>query len=173
VTCELPNNIQCTTDQLSFKGYLHRWMAASTQIAPFTHDTIMATLQTSAAAAVKSCQGGTNGRQCGFRWSTGNYDGLTGAGQEMSVLGALSSLLVDEEVVTAPLTSSNGGTSVGNPGAGSLPSAFSPPPPVTTADRAGASVLTAVVLVSFTAFWAWMNTKWGEGGSTAYSKASL
>jgi mannan endo-1,6-alpha-mannosidase len=172
VTCELATNIQCTTDQLSFKGYLHRWLAASTQIAPQIHDTIMATLRTSAAAAAKSCAGGDNGRQCGFRWNTGGYDGLTGAGQEMSALGAISSLLVDEEEVTPPLTSKTGGNSTGNAAAGQDPNVLEPLPPVTTGERAGASILTAVVLTFFAAVWIFQNTRWMEGGRTEYSKAN-
>jgi mannan endo-1,6-alpha-mannosidase len=171
-TCELPTKIQCTTDQLSFKGYLHRWMAQSTQVAPFTHDKIMATLRTSAAGAVKACSGGANGRQCGFRWTTGTYDGVTGAGQEMSALAAVSSLLVDMEDVPPPLTNGTGGTSQGDPSAGSDPSILQPLAPITAGDRAGAGILTALILGAFTMTMVWLNTHWMEGGRGMYSKAS-
>jgi mannan endo-1,6-alpha-mannosidase len=33
---------------LSFKAYLTRWMAASTKVAPFLYDQVIAALQTSA-----------------------------------------------------------------------------------------------------------------------------
>ncbi len=47
---------------------MHRWLAQTTQMAPFIHDTIMAALRTSAAGMVQSCNSdGT----CGFRWNTG------------------------------------------------------------------------------------------------------
>ena len=46
--CEPVGN--CNTDQLSFKAYLSRWMAATAKVAPFTHDTILPLLQTSAQA---------------------------------------------------------------------------------------------------------------------------
>lgn len=42
----------CTSDMLSFKGYLHRWLAQAATLAPFTAATITPVLKTSAAAAV-------------------------------------------------------------------------------------------------------------------------
>ncbi|KAK3934738.1 putative dfg5 protein [Diplogelasinospora grovesii] len=160
VACELTNTIQCTTDMLSFKGYVHRWLAQTTQMAPFIHDTIMPVLKTSAAAAAKSCNpDGT----CGFRWNTGTYDGDTGAGQEMNALGALMSLMVDLESVGGPVTNSTGGTSVGNPDAGGDPTVGNEPTAITGRDRAGAGILTTVVLLGFLATVTWMGTRANEG----------
>ncbi len=99
ISCELEDHLSCSTDMLSFKGYLHRWMAQAVRLAPYTHDTIMPVLKNSTAAAVKTCTGGANGRQCGFRWNTGGFDGVMGAGQQMSVLAALSTVLLDQDVV--------------------------------------------------------------------------
>ncbi|OTA90413.1 glycoside hydrolase family 76 protein [Hypoxylon sp. CO27-5] len=134
----------CSTDMLSFKGYVHRWLAVATQVAPFAKDRIMRLLRSSAAAAVKQCTGGPNGRQCGFHWTTGVYDGKTGAGQEMNVLGALCSLLIDD--AKAPVTSNTGGTSVSDPNAGANSPSLQEFAPVTTGDRAGAGIVTAVML---------------------------
>lgn len=119
-------------------------MAVVTQIAPFTHDRIMALLRSSTESAVKQCTGGANGRQCGFHWASGVYDGVTGAGQQMDVLGALTSLLVPE--AKAPVTNNTGGTSVGDPNAGQNSPSLPEAGPVTTGDRAGAGILTALVL---------------------------
>ncbi|KAI1086449.1 glycoside hydrolase family 76 protein [Rostrohypoxylon terebratum] len=143
----------CSTDMLSFKGYVHRWLAVVTQVAPFTKDRIMKLLRSSAEMAVKQCTGGDNGRQCGFHWTTGVYDGKTGAGQQMNVLGALSSLLVDD--AKAPVTNSTGGTSVGDPNAGANSPSLPEAAPITTGDRAGAGIVTALVLgsVSVGALW--------------------
>ncbi|POS68711.1 glycosylhydrolase family 76-2 [Diaporthe helianthi] len=44
-SCELPERISCTTDMRSFKGYLHRWLASTAQLAPFVHDQIMDVLR--------------------------------------------------------------------------------------------------------------------------------
>ncbi|KAI0880701.1 glycoside hydrolase family 76 protein [Annulohypoxylon maeteangense] len=143
----------CSTDMLSFKGYVHRWLAVSTQVAPFTKDRITKLLRSSAEMAVKQCTGGANGRQCGFHWTTGVYDGKTGAGQQMNVLGALSSLLVNDAKV--PVTNSTGGTSIGDPNAGSNSPSLPEAAPITVGDRAGAGIVTALVLgtISIGAMW--------------------
>lgn len=154
VACE--SHMSCTTDMLSFKGYLHRWMATTAQIAPYTHDTIMETLKTSTQAAIDQCTGGDDGRTCGFQWSSGAFGGSVGAGQTMNVLGAVSSLLIDE--VSGPVTNSTGGTSVGNPNAGSgstdNPTVYKP---ITTGDRAGAAILTVLVLTGISGLFAFMS----------------
>ncbi|KAJ5114291.1 Mannan endo-1,6-alpha-mannosidase [Penicillium alfredii] len=136
----------CNTDQLSFKAYLSRWMADATQFAPYTYDTIMPKLRTTAQAAVSQCQGGTTGTYCGFRWSSGTYDGTTGVGQQMGVLEALQSLLAADS--NGPLTSSTGGTSKGNSAAGTSPDETSNAirAPITAGDRARAAIVTAVVV---------------------------
>ncbi|RFU77247.1 mannan endo-1,6-alpha-mannosidase [Trichoderma arundinaceum] len=146
----------CTTDMLSFKGYLHRWYSTMTQLAPFTAQKVLPVLKTSAQAAIKQCTGGALGRQCGFKWNTGVYDGRTGAGQEMNVIGAVSSLLIGQ--TKAPVTGDNGGTSKGNPNAGSNPNSFQRPAvPVTTGDRAGAGILTIILIVSISGVLGWMS----------------
>lgn len=156
VSCE--QHMTCTTDMLSFKGYDHRWMAQTTQLAPFTHDQVMTVLKTSAQAAIKQCTGGDTGRQCGFQWSSGTFGGSVGAGQQMNVLGAVTSLLVDMGA-PAPLTNSTGGTSVGNNNAGSSSDNFlGASTPATTADKAGASILTILILLSAVGTFGWMST---------------
>ncbi|KAB5572795.1 glycoside hydrolase [Coniochaeta sp. 2T2.1] len=155
VACE--EHMSCTTDMLSFKGYLHRWMATTAKIAPFTHDTIMPVLKSSTAAAIETCTGGASGRICGFKWSTHAYDGLQGAGQQMNVLGAVSSLLIDE--TAGPVTNSTGGTSAGNPNAGSQSDSFNGhTTPPTTGDKAGAGILTFIILGMAVGTFGWMST---------------
>jgi mannan endo-1,6-alpha-mannosidase len=155
IACE--EHMSCTTDMLSFKGYLHRWMAVTTQIAPFTAAKILPVLRTSAEAAVATCTGEANGRACGFKWNTKAYDGSHGAGQQMNVLGAVSSLLIEQARV--PLTNSTGGTSRGDPNAGSHSDTFDgkliPP---TTADKAGAGIITVIILGAAVGTFGWMGT---------------
>jgi mannan endo-1,6-alpha-mannosidase len=146
----------CTTDMQSFKGYIHRWYATTTKVAPFIADTILPVLQTSAQAAIKSCTGGDNGRQCGFVWTTGTFDGKLGVGEQMNVIGATSSLLIDQ--VRSPVTAKDGGTSKGNNNAGSGSDDFKQhETPLTTGDRAGAGILTALVLGSACGLFGWMS----------------
>lgn len=159
ISCELDEKVQCNTDQLSFKGFLHRWMASAAQVAPFTHDRIVATLRTSVSMAINAC---TSDGVCGFRWNTGSYDNLTGAGQQMSMLGALSSLLVDQNWAIAPVTNVTGGTSRGDNSAGTTTTVSV----ISKADHAGAAILTVVVLCGFLGFLLWLLTDLSEQNSS-------
>jgi mannan endo-1,6-alpha-mannosidase len=137
----------------SYKGFLHRWMASTAMLAPFAYDTIMPVLRTSVAAGVAQCTGGDNGRFCGFHWSTGAFDGKTGAGQQMNVLGGLTALLV----ANPPLTNTTGGTSIGDPNAGSDQTTATPLAEITTGDKAGAGILTAILIAGSLGAFAWMS----------------
>ncbi|KAG4416394.1 hypothetical protein IFR04_010440 [Cadophora malorum] len=143
--CEPVNTVgTCDTDQQSFKAYLSRWMAATAKLVPAYHDTIMALLKTSASAAAAQCSGGTDGVTCGEHWYQ-SYDGLYGLGQQMSALSVVQSMLIDE--APALVTNSTGGTSQGNVNAGSKSSSSSEViTPATSGDRAGAGILTALVI---------------------------
>jgi mannan endo-1,6-alpha-mannosidase len=144
----------------SFKGYLHRWYATITQVAPYTAERIMPILRSSTTAAINQCTGGANGRQCGFKWNIGGFDGSLGAGETMNVLGAVSSLLV-QQIDRAPVTEETGGTSKGNPEAGKGSSDFREHiKPITAGDRVGATMSTIVVLGLAFAMFGWMS--WGK-----------
>ncbi|OBT39990.1 hypothetical protein VE00_09426 [Pseudogymnoascus sp. WSF 3629] len=146
--CELDDT--CNTDQLSFKAYLSRWMAATTKLAPFTYGTIKPLLKASAEAAMSHCNGGNNGRTCGLKWSNwGNWDGSNGIGQQMAALEVLQSNLI--HATKGPVNEEDGGTSQGNPSAGGdgrgnkdvKAGPWSQPAGV--GDRVGAGALTAVM----------------------------
>ncbi|QUC20518.1 uncharacterized protein UV8b_04759 [Ustilaginoidea virens] len=161
VPCEGSNGKgTCTRDMLSFKGYVHRWLAVVTQIAPHTRDKILPVLRASTAAAIKQCTGGASGRQCGFYWILGRFidpavDKTTGAGEAMNVLGAVSSLLIDEAV--PPLTNKTGGTSKGDATAGGKDNFERPLKPITMADKAGAGVVTFLLLGGAAGMFVWMS----------------
>ncbi|KAL3418782.1 glycosyl hydrolase family 76 [Phlyctema vagabunda] len=155
VACE--NNGLCNVDQRSFRAYLSRWMAATTKMAPFTYDRVMTRLSVSAEAAALQCSGGETGTMCGLRWQDGAvWDGDQGVGEQMSALEVIQSNLIAQ--VDGPLTNSTGGTSVGNPNAGSTSedSIITQTPPSKESDRIGAGFVTAVVLVSFLGMIFWM-----------------
>ena len=146
VACE-PNG-KCNTDQRSFKAYLAQWMAATTKLAPFTYDMIMPKLQKSAQAAAASCNGGQDGNQCGLQWTKNSFDGSLGVGEQMSALAVIQSNLITK--VAGPVTNNTGGTSKGNPAAGSNSNAGPngpAPEAITTRDRVGAGFLTTLVLI--------------------------
>lgn len=155
IECEAQGN--CDTDQLSFKGYLARWMAATTKLAPFTYDYIMPRLQASAEAAALACTGGTNGTSCGSRWYTGAYDGLTGAGQQLCALEVMQGLLVGQSASTVTATTGGNSTGDSSAGTGKAETAVSSNIlNITSGDRAGAWFLTALVAVVVLAGGVWV-----------------
>ncbi|KAH8804955.1 glycosyl hydrolase family 76-domain-containing protein [Xylogone sp. PMI_703] len=94
--CEKINT--CDNDQLSFKGYLARFMWGTTLMAAFTKPAITTVLSTSALAAAKTCTGGDDGVACGQKWYTGGFDNHPGIGQQMSALEVVQGLLVAKSV---------------------------------------------------------------------------
>lgn len=158
ISCEIKPST-CTTDMLSFKSYLTRWLASTILVAPYTRDTIMPYLKTSAVAAAAQCSGGATGRECGLSWSLNStWDGTTGVGQQMAAMSVIFVNLLDLEDVGVPVTNLTGGTSEGNVNAGSS-SVKNPAEitPATTADRAGAGIVTTMVLVGMTVMFGWMS----------------
>jgi mannan endo-1,6-alpha-mannosidase len=156
VACE--STLKCTTDMFSFKSYLTRWLASTIKLAPFTHDAIMARLKPSAVAAAAQCTGGDNGRTCGLSWNSGKYDGTFGVGQQMAAMSAVIVTMADLVDLPPPFTNATGGTSKGNPNAGSgSHHDITLVKPATGSDRAGAGVLTALILIGATSMFGWMS----------------
>ncbi|UKZ50366.1 hypothetical protein TrVGV298_004624 [Trichoderma virens] len=136
-------------------GYLW-WL----KLPPHTKDKILPILRKSTEAAVKQCTGGDSGRRCGFYWSSGKYidtavDHTSGAGEAMNVLAAVSSLLINE--APPPVTNSSGGISKGNPNAGhGGDNGEVELKPIGAADKAGAVIVTLILLGSATAAFIWI-----------------
>jgi mannan endo-1,6-alpha-mannosidase len=154
VACE--RNGLCDHDQRSFKAYLARWMGYAMLTAPWTRETLMPRLRASAVAAAKQCGPGKNG--CGLRWWQGGVnDGEVGVGEQMSALETIQNLLVGQ--VAGPVSEQTGGISKNDPTAGSDGgSLVIEHDPITTADRAGAGILTALVLAFLFGGGAWLVT---------------
>lgn len=153
--CETVNT--CMVDQRSFKGYLARWMAQTTQMAPFTHDTLMKRLKASASAAAKTCTGGERGNVCGMKWTAQKWDKTKDFGQQMAALEVIQANLITR--VAAPVTKDEGGTSKGDPNAGSKPHKSTPPGlrhDITTGDKVGASILTVLVMIGMGGSCGWI-----------------
>lgn len=159
IACEQKGN--CNVDQQSFKAYISRWMAGTAKVAPWTYDTIMPYLRASAQGAATSCTGGDRGITCGTKWYIGEWDGTNGVGQQMNALEVFQSNLID--TVPPPLSNDTGGTSRGNPSAGTgggIGGGVSGSGPggiesdISTGDKAGAGILTTLV-VAFILGGAW------------------
>ena len=144
----------CNLDQQTFKGYLTRWMAATSLIAPHTSERIMKILRASAQKAAAVCTGapaegfkGVAGTACGFTWLSDKFDGIVGVGPQMSALQAIQYTLVPK--AKPPVTTKTGGTSKGNPNAGNTGLDVSNDKPeyktITAMDKVLAVVITGVM----------------------------
>jgi len=137
--CEGVGN--CNMDMQSYKGIVHRALGSTARLAPYTRDTILPVLKSSATAAVKTCSQGDNGRMCGFVWAegggksrrqtgddsdvgTGSKPASINASAQMSVLGALMSLM---EGAPGNGTQTTGGTGGSGTGSGTKTSSSSVP----------------------------------------------
>ena len=151
----------CTTDMFTFKGYTHRWLSVVSQLVPSTKASILPMLKKSAEAAVRQCTGGETGRQCGFYWSKGefidpNTDGTTGAGEAMSVLAAVASLLIED--APGPAVNQTGiSKGDNNAGVNSKGPKLGDFKPIDGGDRAGAVIITVLLLGVGVSTWAWMS----------------
>ena len=152
--CEDANH--CNNDQLSYKSQLTQWMATTAKIMPQLAPAILPQLKDTANAAISVCNcGGVKG-QCGFKWTTpGTCDGTYGMGQEINALAAIQ--IWAETNVPGPANTKTGGSglSQGNPNAGGPNDTTIQFKPITTADRAGAGIITALIFIGFigTAIW--------------------
>ncbi len=148
--CEFVN--KCDNDQQSFKTYLTRWMAATTQVAGYTSADMLPLLQKNGQAAAAACTGspatgfkGLPGTACGYKW-TGGFDGLVGVGEQMNALSALMYNLVAKAGV--PLTATSGGSSIGDPSAGFTGPRTIQFAPITIGDRVAGGFLTTAIVLS-------------------------
>ncbi|KAM5475116.1 putative mannan endo-1,6-alpha-mannosidase [Microsporum audouinii] len=152
VACEAQGN--CNNDQRSFKAYMSRWMAATMIVAPYTRPLIEPLLQASAKAAALQCNGPNNA--CGLYWTKGAdwSTSKTGVGEQMAALEVIQSNLWPR-VVLGPANSKTG-TSKGDPSAGGGGSTMKQPSTINTGDRAGAGILTSLILLGIAGGVWWM-----------------
>ena len=146
VACEVTDT--CDYPQFAFKGLTAQWMGATTQMAPFTTNTITKYLQASAKGAANQCVERNNGTTCGAQWDKSSFDGNTGLGQQLSAMNVIVANLASNASVpgtgTSASTSSPGTSSTSTPGQ-----------PSTTASGAPSSLLplrTAASTVSLLVF---------------------
>lgn len=148
----------CNNDQRSFRSLFARCLGLTANLLPLDRDQILNDwLIPSAKGAATSCSGGNDRITCGENWSYGGYDGKYGLGEQMSAAETILSLIA---VNTDPLTTNTGGSSVGGDvSAGNSTTSATQNQnliDVKTKDKAGAAVLTAVVLGTLLAGAIWM-----------------
>ena len=149
-----PSN-QCNNDQRSFKGIFSRFLGLTSMMAPTLSDEIQQYLEATTPGILSSCSGGTDGHTCGLDWTQGKWDGKYGLGEQMCGLEGLQNRLVWTR--SPPLTETTGGTSKSNGTAGTVTKKQTTHNElnIETKDKAGAGIITAVLLLIMliTAWW--------------------
>ncbi|KAJ5151571.1 Mannan endo-1-6-alpha-mannosidase DCW1, partial [Penicillium capsulatum] len=143
----------CNNNEILFKGLVSSWLSFTALLVPSTFESILPKLKSSAQAAAKSCTGHNN-NTCGVQWYQSKYDGWIGMEEEISAAGIFIANLINFKS-TAPVTSTTGGNSTSNPNAGANEDQNPRWTTITTADRAGAGILTAVCALGFAGIMAW------------------
>lgn len=152
VSCESVNDCQSQPNWTTFKSFTLRWLAVTAQLVPTMAEAIWPYLDASAIGAAGQCDGGSGGTECGYHWTTTTWDGTSGLGQQMSALAAVGALLIKLRNLTPPLTLATGaksnasvnstyavGTGDNTPMVATMP--------ITSKDRVGAGILTALLLL--------------------------
>jgi mannan endo-1,6-alpha-mannosidase len=113
VACEKINT--CNIDQKSFKALFARDLAATAKVAPFTYDTIMKKLSTSAEAAAEKCVDSSADESddkgltvCPLQWIKTDDSEISlskEVGSQMSALQIIQVNLLDQ--ASAPTTTSD------------------------------------------------------------------
>lgn len=140
----------CNIDQRSFKGYLLRWMSATTHLASHTIDIIRPLLRASGEAAALACDGPLNpdfkghaDTACGQDWSRRTFDGFSGVGEQMNALAAV--MYTQGGASAAPVTLGSGGTSQSDANAGAPEKSKYDFAPIETRDRVAAAFVTLAI----------------------------
>lgn len=145
----------CNNDQRSFRSLFSRCIGLTMKLVNSTQEVLGPLIEQSAKGAAASCSGGADGITCGMNWASGNWDGIYGLGEQTSALEVMNALIVEE-----PLKRSADPEVADkidyNAGLNSHDTVNQNEITVTGKDRAGAGVLTAVVLGILLGGGAWM-----------------
>lgn len=148
---------QCNNDQRCFNAIFSRFLGLTCLMAPPLNDEIQSYLEATSVGIMKSCTGGTDGHTCGLNWGhESGWDGYYGLGEQMSALEALQNRLIWTR--PPPLTGDTGASSVGNGSAGSdsTKDIMSNTINIETKDRAGAGIITTIIIIMFLVSAWWM-----------------
>lgn len=115
----------------------------------------------SAKGAAGQCVGGDGKRTCGAAWNETTWDGTSGMGQDMSALAVVQSMMLRvDDSLEPPLSLDTGGESKSDPTAGTDtnedPTRIDTLDRITTGDKAGAGILTAILLLTITGGSYWL-----------------
>ncbi|KAK4503946.1 hypothetical protein PRZ48_004861 [Zasmidium cellare] len=120
IACAARNT--CNVDQKAYKASLARAFnifqsQTASSVSTFNgtssadaYSRAAAILRTSAQGAAAQCSGGDDGTTCGFDWSSSEWDGTSGIGQDLDALEVFLANLPAKALKTANDTSATGGS---------------------------------------------------------------
>ncbi|GAV55207.1 hypothetical protein ZYGR_0AS05310 [Zygosaccharomyces rouxii] len=155
--CQHGDNSNCNNDQRTFKSIFSRMLGLTSVLVPPVSDQVDKLLNTSAEAAAKSCSGGIDGHTCGLDWFKGSWDNQYGLGEQMSALEVIQNTLIHN--FDPPYKESTGGSSKGDAAAGlntTTTNVLQKKLQIKSKDRAGAAIITGVVLMVVIGGSVWM-----------------
>ncbi|SGZ53166.1 CIC11C00000005442 [Sungouiella intermedia] len=154
-TCAGSGN--CNNDQRSFRSLFSRCLSLTASLMPEFYNQIYNDwLTPSAKGAAQSCSGGTDGITCGENWAYNGWDGKYGLGEQMSALEVILGLTASDHLPLTPQTGGSNKDSNVSAGNNTKVSTNTNEITVSTGDKAGAAVLTAVVLGTILGGSIWM-----------------
>lgn len=93
----------CNNDQRVFKSVVARALGEVVQLVPDLAPKAQDILDASAKAAALCCSGGSDSKTCGLDWTTNEWDGLYGLGEQINALEAIQNSVISQ--IKRPLTS--------------------------------------------------------------------
>ena len=175
MTLGATGRLTCTNDQRCFRAVFTQLIGNTMHMLPGAKNLMWSKMSTTAQAASFSCDGGYDGHTCGLNWTHSGYDGNSGLGEQISALGAFNAILApaksriyrasDLPDVYKPSNSSGGdgqvessqGAVYGFGDAGSSNKTVTAHKlDIGGGDKAGAGVLTAVVVLFLIGSSAWL-----------------
>lgn len=147
---------RCNEDQRSFRSLFSRCLGITTVLIPETRDLLDDYLGRSAEGAAQSCSGGFDHVTCGADWTANGWDEKLGLGEQMSALEVILSTIHKD--FPAPLTIDTGASNNTNTEAGldTQDHTNNNELEIQGKDKAGAGVLTAIVLAIVCGGAVWM-----------------
>lgn len=147
---------KCNNDQRSFRSLFARSMQLTMVMVPDMYSEMRPYIEASAKGAAQSCSGGDDHVTCGQNWAASGWDGVYGLGEQQCALEVMMALLARD--VSPPFTAKNGGSSKSKPNAGLDTQDFvnENALKISGKDKAGAGVLTAIVLAIILGGAVWM-----------------
>ena len=137
----------CDRNQVGFKGYTAMWLAHTAILVPSTAARIFPVLQGSALAISKQCSKAPD-NTCGIRWWQPTWDGFTpGLESQMAALAGITANLMyyKSSAPNTIQTNPEGKEHQIDTHEDEAPDALDP---INTGDRAGAWILTVIIVVA-------------------------